>query len=207
MVVPNSKYFLLNPRGLLWSEVQGKDIVMVDEYGTAVCGVHEVESTAMNIHGAIHRIANKNCVMHTHMPYSTSLTLLEGIPFETKLSQNAMRYHGRVGKDCNYNGLAVDATEGERIARSMAKPGSEGREHFDIGFLGNHGIVVCGDRIDHAYVDLYYLERACQAQWLAMSTGQPLRICSDEVTAVVAQQMLDDLYQSELFFNALRRKF
>ena len=42
MSVPDTRYFLLNPRGLLWSEVRGKDIVMVDENGTKLVGAHEV---------------------------------------------------------------------------------------------------------------------------------------------------------------------
>src|SRR5687767_15964660 len=65
-----SHRFLLNPRGLLWSEVQADDIVLVDAKGTKLAGRHEVEPTAMFIHGAIHRIAGKACVLHTHMPYA-----------------------------------------------------------------------------------------------------------------------------------------
>src|SRR6187455_701374 len=51
--------FLLNPRGLLWKEVRGGDIVMVDGQGTKLAGVHEVEPTAMFIHAAIHRFCAK----------------------------------------------------------------------------------------------------------------------------------------------------
>src|SRR6476619_4037342 len=47
--------FLLNPRGLLWSEVGGDDIVMVDGAGQRLAGRHAVEPTAMFIHAAIHR--------------------------------------------------------------------------------------------------------------------------------------------------------
>ena len=42
MAVPDTRFFLLNPRGLLWSEVRGKDIVIVDESGTKLAGLHEV---------------------------------------------------------------------------------------------------------------------------------------------------------------------
>ncbi|MEY3673164.1 MAG: hypothetical protein RI904_2821 [Pseudomonadota bacterium] len=45
--------FLLNPRGLLWSEVQADDIVMVDTQGAALAGRHPVEPTAMFIHAAV----------------------------------------------------------------------------------------------------------------------------------------------------------
>ena len=49
--------FLLNPRGLLWEEVQADDIVLIDVQGNILAGRHAVEPTAMFIHAAIHRIA------------------------------------------------------------------------------------------------------------------------------------------------------
>jgi ribulose-5-phosphate 4-epimerase/fuculose-1-phosphate aldolase len=189
--------FLLNPRGLLWSEVGADDIVMVDAHGARLSGRHEVEATAMHIHAAVHRIARKACVLHTHMPYAMALTLTRARALDTTLSQNAMRFHGRVAVDERYNGLALDDAEGERIARAM--------QGADISFLGNHGVVVCGARIDHAYDDLYYLERACAAQVIALSTGLPLAPCSAEMAERVSRQSARDRRQSELFFEALRR--
>jgi len=189
--------FLLNPRGLLWREVGADDIVMVDGDGQPLAGRHPVEPTAMHIHAAIHRIAGKACVLHTHMPQATALTLTADRGLDTCLSQNAMRFHGRVAVDGHYNGLALDPSEGERIARSM--------QGADVVFLANHGVVVCGERIDHAYDDLYYLERACGLQVLAMSTGRPLLPVAADLAARVCEQTLSDRLQSELFFDALRR--
>ncbi len=189
--------FLLNPRGLLWAEVQGDDIVVVDAQGAVLAGRHPVEPTAMFIHAAVHRIAGKACVLHTHMPHATALTLTADRALDTALSQNAMRFHDRVAVDATYNGLALDASEGERIARAM-----NGR---DVVFLGNHGVVVCGERMAWAYDDLYYLERACMVQVLAASTGRPLRPVDTALAARVAAQTLGERLQSDLFFEALRR--
>ena len=189
--------FLLNPQGLLWSEIGADDIVLVDADGTVLAGRHPVESTAMFIHAAVHRIAGKACVLHTHMPYATALTLTRSRALDTTLSQNAMRFYGRLAIDAHYNGLALDASEGERIATAM--------QGADVAFLGNHGVVVCGPRVDYAYDDLYFLERACMAQVLALSTGLPLLPVGAEVAALVAQQTMSERLQSELFFEALRR--
>ena len=190
--------FLLNPRGLMWAEVQPDDVVMVDTEGQRLAGCHAVEPTAMFIHAAIHRLCRQACVLHTHMPYATALTLTADRALDTTLSQNAMRFHGRTAVDAHYNGLALDAGEGERIAAAMGDA--------DVGFLGNHGVVVCGARIDHAYDDLYYLERACEAQVLAQSTGRPLAPVAADLAARVCAQTLGERLQSELFFEALRRK-
>jgi ribulose-5-phosphate 4-epimerase/fuculose-1-phosphate aldolase len=189
--------FLLNPRGLLWSEVTADDIVMIDVVGNPRAGRHAVEPTAMFIHAAIHRLCRKAVVLHTHMPYATALTLTTDRGLDPSLSQNAMRFHGRVAVDADYNGLALDVSEGERIAAAM--------RGADVAFLGNHGIVVCGDRIDHAFDDLYYLERACMVQVLAQSTGRPLVPVADAVADRVRRQTLSERLQSELFFEALRR--
>ncbi len=189
--------FLLNPRGLLWKEVQADDIVMVDRHGEKLAGRHPVEPTAMFIHGAVHRIARKTCVLHTHMPHATALTLISDRALDPTLSQTAMRFEGRVAVDAHYNGLALDVTEGERIAHAM--------QGADVVFLANHGVVVCGDRMDYAYDDLYYLERACQVQWLAMSSGRPLAPVDPALARRVREQTLSERLQSELYFEALRR--
>src|SRR5215208_350973 len=189
--------FLLNPRGLQWGEVQAHDIVMVDSSGNKLAGNHPVEPTAMFIHAAVHRIARKACVLHTHMPYATALTLTTGRCLDTTLSQNAMRFHGRIAVDAQYNGLALEMREGERIAAAM--------QGADIAFLGNHGVIVCGERVDYAFDDLYYLERACMVQVLAESTGQKLQPVGADLAARVAREANGERLQSELFFESLRR--
>ena len=37
--------------------------------------------------------------------------------------------------------------------------------------MANHGVITTGPTVAAAFNDLYYLERACQNQMLAMSTG------------------------------------
>jgi len=190
--------FLLNPRGLLWEEIYGDDIVLVDETGQKLAGKHDVEPTAMHIHAAIHQIAGKACVLHTHMPHATALTLTRARMLDTTLSQNAMRFHGRVVADDQYNGLALGPEEGKRIAQAM--------QGADIAFLGNHGVIVCASRIDYAYEDLYFLERACLMEILARTSGHPLAPVRPETAQLVQQQVEQERLQSELFFKALRRQ-
>ncbi|MGH8660975.1 MAG: aldolase [Burkholderiales bacterium] len=192
-----SGHFLINPQGLHWSEITPGDLVTVDAAGRKVGGRHDVEPTAFFIHGAMHRAKpSARCVMHTHMPFATTLTVVHGGRLEWA-SQNALKFHGRVAYDDHYNGLALDGTEGERIC-SMAKDA-------DVVFLGNHGVIVCGPSVALAFDDLYYLERASMLQVLAMGTGKPLRIVSERVAMTTGKQMMEDTQQSELYFEALKR--
>jgi ribulose-5-phosphate 4-epimerase/fuculose-1-phosphate aldolase len=190
-------HFLINPQGLHWSEIVPADIVTVDVTGNRIAGRHEVEPTAFFIHACIHRSKRKpKVVLHTHMPYATALTILEGGRLEPA-SQNALRFYGRVGYDETYNGLALDDAEGERIAARL--------NGGDVLFLANHGVIVCGDSIAWAFDDLYYLERACQNQVLAMSTGRPLkRVPDDEAQRTRAAFEGDDRF-ARAHFAALRR--
>ena len=66
---------------------------MLAEYdGTIVEGDREVEPTAFYIHSRIHKACpNAVCVMHTHMPYATALTLVEGGRLEP-VEQGALRF-------------------------------------------------------------------------------------------------------------------
>lgn len=172
--------FLINPRGLHWSEVGADDIVLVDGDDQVIEGRHRVEPTALFIHAAVHRQCGHPAVLHTHMPYATALTLTDSVALDPTLSQNAMRFMDHIAADRDYNGLALDASEGERIARAM-----QGK---DVAFLGNHGVIVAGTCIAHAYDDLYFLERACMAEVLAASTGRRLVPVNSTLAAHVAAQ-------------------
>ena len=189
--------FLINPQGLHWSEVTPADLVVVDGDGNHVRGKHTVEPTAFFIHGRIHRAnARAQCVLHTHMPYATTLTVIA----DGKLawaSQNALRFHGRVAYDDAYNGLAMSAAEGDRIASKL--------RDADVLFLANHGVIVCGKSVSYAFDDLYYLERACMLQVLARGTGSPLRLVPDDIAAQTRAQMDAERQQSELHLAALKR--
>jgi len=198
---PAPDKYLINPRGLHWSEIGPDDIVLIDVHGNVLAGRHRVEPTALFIHGAVHRLTGRAVVLHCHMPYATALTLTSDRGLDPTLSQNAMRYMNRIAIDAEYNGLALDDAEGERIARTMMGDNA-GK---DIAFLANHGVIVAGTSIAHAYDDLYYLERACLHQVLAQSTGRPLVPVRPELAAHVAAQIQGEREQSDLFFEALRR--
>jgi len=197
MLPDDSQRFLINPRGLHWSEIGPDDIVLVDVDGKVLQGRPRVEPTAMFIHAAVHRITGHAVVLHTHMPYATALTLTVDRALDPTLSQGAMRFMGRIAIDTGYNGLALDWAEGERIAHAM-----QGK---DVAFLANHGVVVAGPTIAHTYDDLYYLERTCMHQVIAQSTGRPLAPVNAGMATRVAAQIQGEREQSDLFFEALRR--
>jgi ribulose-5-phosphate 4-epimerase/fuculose-1-phosphate aldolase len=189
--------FLINPQGLHWSEVTAADLVVVDAQGRKVSGRHNVEPTAFFIHGSIHRgKPSAKCVLHTHMPYATALTVVHGGRLEWA-SQNSLKFYDRVAYDDSYNGLALDDAEGARMCARLGDA--------DVLFLANHGIIVTGPDMARAFDDLYYLERACMLQVMAMGTGEPLRMVSESVAMKTGRQMAEESQQAALHFAALKR--
>ena len=71
--------------------------------------------------------------------------------------------------------------------------------------LENHGVLVIGADVAEAWHRLYFLERACQVQILAQSTGQPLIRVSDELAARTAGQFARDTGNAPALFEAVRR--
>lgn len=198
LALPDGR-ILINPQGVHWREMQPDDLVLLDAEGIQIDGRYPVEPTAFFIHGAVHRrVPQAACVLHTHMPHATALTMIDGGRL-AMAHQNALRFHEAIAYDDDYNGLALDAAEGERIAQRMAQA--------RVLFLANHGVIVTGPSVAWAFDDLYFLERACLLQVLAMSTGRPLKPIAPHVAARTARQMDGERQQSDLHLAALRRRY
>jgi ribulose-5-phosphate 4-epimerase/fuculose-1-phosphate aldolase len=202
MLVPErSERFYLAPFGLLWSEVKASDLLELDFAGKVVAGHGRVEDTALHIHLSVHRLVREaRCVLHTHMPYATALAMLED-PRLVMASQAALGFHDDIAY-ADYRGLALDCGEGERLARALGDK--------SVLMLRNHGVLVIGPSAARAFERLYFLERACQAQLLALSTGRSLHVLPDAVVRATAAQFeacerVGDADRSELHFEALKR--
>jgi ribulose-5-phosphate 4-epimerase/fuculose-1-phosphate aldolase len=194
--------FLLAPHGLHWSEIRASNFLVVDFAGNVLEGDGPVEDTAFFIHAPIHAGPRGiRCVLHTHMPHATALSMLED-PRLLMASQNAVGFHGEIAYDLEYNGFALDRGEGERMARVMGDK--------SVLVLANHGVVTTGSSVAEAFNSLYFFERAAQTQLLAQATGWPLRMLSDEVVERTWSQFSEsdnvgNMARIDLHFAALKR--
>jgi ribulose-5-phosphate 4-epimerase/fuculose-1-phosphate aldolase len=190
--------FLLNRFGPHWSEITASDLITVDLEGEVVEGEGEWELTAFMIHRGVHLARpSARCVLHTHMPYATAVSMTRG-GFDTRVSQNSMMFHGRV-VSLAYGGFAEAADEGNRIGEAVG-------DDVSVVMLENHGVLVIGETVAEAWHRLYFLERACQMQVLAQSTGRPLIQVSEELAARTAAQAVADTDNPPALFAAVRRQ-
>ena len=156
--------FLINEFGLGYNEITASNLVKIDLDGKVLDGARSINLPGYIIHSAVHSARHDvQCVMHTHTPYGMAVSAIEGgfIP----LQQDTYGFHNDVSYH-EFEGLAVDTDERERLVTDLGNTNNM--------VLRNHGLLTVGTSVAEAWGRMWNLERACQVQVLAMSTGQPL---------------------------------
>lgn len=156
-------HFLLNPYNLMFEEVTASSLVKVDMQGMPVGPTPFITNPAgFTIHSAVHMARpDAQAVMHLHTPHGQAVSAHgEGL---LPLTQTAMLIRGDVAYH-DYEGVAVDLDERERIVADLGDKGAM--------LLRNHGTLALGESVGEAFLKLYFLERACEAQILALSAGE-----------------------------------
>ncbi|EON14365.1 MULTISPECIES: class II aldolase/adducin family protein [Pandoraea] len=179
-----SHHFLVNPLGLAFDEITASNLVKIDLDGRVIGNSsYRPNAAGFVIHGCIHAAReDAACVMHLHTEAGMALSALEDglLP----ITQHAMRFVGRLGYH-DYEGIALTIGERERL---LADLGSNAAL-----ILRNHGTLTVGRSVGHAFVEMFYLEKAARAQLLAQATGAPLRIPAPDIAALTAHQWVTDL--------------
>ncbi|GAA4477236.1 aldolase [Gluconacetobacter asukensis] len=198
LVPGHADLFLVNRLGWAFEEATASSLLICDFDGNVLSGDGEPEATAFFIHARLHKtVPRVGAAFHTHMPNATALSMIEGEPL-LWAGQTALKFYGRTVVDEDYNGLALDEREGDRIAAVLGDN--------DILFMRNHGVMVCAPNVAEAWDDLYYLERAAEVQLKAMSAGRPLVPVRPEVAAATARQMrAGDPESARLHLESIKR--
>lgn len=161
----NNKHFLINPFGLLYSEITASGLVKIDsdcnviEPGSTTYGVNYAGFT---LHSAVHDAREDvNAVLHVHTAAAAGISALKSgllpISQEAILCTAAgIGYH-------NYEGVLID----EEMRGVIAKDLGENR----ILMLRNHGVAICGKTIEEAFFWLYTFMVAVNIQHVAMSSA------------------------------------
>jgi ribulose-5-phosphate 4-epimerase/fuculose-1-phosphate aldolase len=181
LVPGHATHFLVNPLGYAFDEITASSLLICDFDGNVLAGKGIPESTAFHIHARVHmRHPHAVACFHTHMPNATALSMLEGPPLRWA-GQTSLKFYGRLAVDEHFGGLAFDNSEGDRIAAALGSA--------EVIFLKNHGVMVVARSIARAWDDLYYLERVCEVERMALSTGVPLKPVNPEIARLTFEQM------------------
>ena len=172
-------HFLLNPYNLMFEEVTASSLVKVGMDGLPVEPTPFVTNPAgFTIHSAIHMAReDAQAVIHLHTPHGQAVSAHgDGL---LPLTQTAMLIRDEVAYH-DYEGVAVDLDERERIIADLGSKCAM--------LLRNHGTLAVGETVGEAFIRIYFLERACQAQILALSAGDNLNNPPQGAPEVTAQQ-------------------
>ena len=172
-------HFLLNPYNLMFEEVTASSLVKVDMNGNPVGPTPFITNPAgFTIHSALHMARDDaHAVMHLHTPHGQAVSAHgEGL---LPLTQTAMLIRGDLAYH-DYEGVAVDLDERERLIANI------GDKHAML--LRNHGTLAVGENVGEAFIRLYFLERACEAQIMALSAGKDVNNPPQGTPEVAAEQ-------------------
>jgi len=192
-------HFLLNPYNLMFEEVTASSLIKVDTNGQPVEQTQFITNLAgFTIHSAVHMARpDAMAVMHLHTPAGQAVAAhSEGL---LPLTQTAMLVRGDLAFH-DYEGVAVDLSERERIVADL------GAKNAMI--LRNHGTLAVGASVGECFVRLYFMERACQAQIMALSAGDNINNPPQGSPEVAAEQGTAGipLAANLLAWPALKRK-
>ena len=159
-------HFLINPYGMMFSEITASSLVKVDLHGRKVLdSAYDINPAGFVIHSAVHEARDDaNCVLHVHSVNGAAISAQEdGV---LPLSQHSifvlssLAYH-------DYEGVALEDDEKPRLVRDL------GDKQFLM--LRNHGLLTVGRSVAEAFVAMYFFETSCMIQVRAQSGGQRLR--------------------------------
>jgi ribulose-5-phosphate 4-epimerase/fuculose-1-phosphate aldolase len=177
------RHFLINPYGLLYSEITASSLVKIDldgklvEPGEGPFG-ESVNPAGFTIHAAIHGARDDvHCVVHTHTVAGCAVSAMScgllPITLESMMFYDRVAYH-------DFEGVTVVEDEGPRLLRDLGDKCAM--------ILRNHGLLTTGATVAEAVIMMWSLERSCQMQATALGSGAKVHQCSPEVAARVADQ-------------------
>ena len=156
-------HFLINPYGRFFGEMTASDLVKVDLDGNVIDKTpYFINPAGFTIHSAVHAAReDAHFVMHLHTDQGVAVsTHREGL---LPLAQQALivlpqlAYH-------DYEGIALNLDERERLVADLGDK--------KLMMLRNHGTLSVGSTAAECWMGMFFLERACKQQVMALSAGR-----------------------------------
>ena len=189
--------FLINPFGLHYSEITASSLLLVDLEGNVLRdSPWPMNRAGFVIHSALHEAQpSAHCVMHTHTTTGLAVACLkDGLSphnFYGAMLQGQVAYH-------DFEGISVDLGERERLVRNI------GDRRAVI--LRNHGLLAWGPSLPQAFLTLWTLQQACDAQIAAASAGAINPISPEAIARSVRESGQGEKRTCDDVFAALKRK-
>ncbi len=190
-------HFLINPYGLYFDEITASSLVKIDLEGNILQETgYFINPAGFTIHSASHAARDDaHFVMHLHTDQGVAVSAQkEGL---LPLSQHALIILPRLAYH-DYEGIALNHDERERLVADMGDK--------EVLLLRNHGTLAVGKTAADCWVNMFYLERSCLQQVMALSAGRDgLLIAPKTAQDEVRSQVSRGIGGSLAWPGALRR--
>jgi len=156
-------HFLINPYGLFFDEITASSLVKIDLQGEILQETpYFINPAGFTIHSAIHAARDDaHFVMHLHSDQGVAVSAQkEGL---LPLSQHALIVLPKLAYH-DYEGIALNLEERERLVADLGDKW--------MMLLRNHGTLAAGKTAADCWAHMFYLERACKQQVMALSAGR-----------------------------------
>lgn len=190
--------YLMNPYGLLFTEITASNLIKVDFEGNVIAGDYPYNNAGHEIHTAVLKARpDVHVALHSHTRAGAAVSAMgEGV---LPLSQHAMEVMDKI---CYhpYTYAPDSNLECERLAADIGDKW--------LMVMHNHGLLGCGRTVPEAFYLLYMLEMACKIQLDVMSaSSSPVLPDEDAVQSLARHtvlspdgphQYVDDTWQAML---------
>ena len=156
-------HFLINPYGLFFEEMTASALVKIDLDGEIIQDTeYAINPAGFTIHSAVHAAReDAKFVMHLHSDQGVAVSAQkEGL---LPLTQHALTCIPRLAYH-DYEGIALNLDERERLVAGMGDK--------TMMLLRNHGTLTVGETAAQCWVSMFFLERACKQQVMALAGGR-----------------------------------
>ena len=174
-------HFLINPYGLFFGEITASSLVKIDLQGEIRQETpYFVNAAGFTIHSAVHEARDDaHFVMHLHSDQGVAVSAQkEGL---LPLSQHALICLPFLGYH-DYEGIALNHDEKTRLVADLGG--------HNMMLLRNHGTLTVGRSAADCWAHMFYLERACKQQVMALSVGRE--------NVLIAPQASQDVVRSQM---------
>ncbi len=171
-------HFLINPYGMFFDEMTASCLVKVDLDGKLQQETpYFINPAGFTIHSAIHAAReDAHYVMHLHTDNGVAVSAQkEGL---LPISQHALICLPRLAYH-DYEGIALNLDERERLVADIADK--------QMMLLRNHGTLSVGETAADCWTHMFYLERACTMQVLALTAGRDNILIAPQASHVEVQ--------------------
>ena len=156
-------HFLINPYGMFFGEMTASALVKIDLDGNIIQETpYFINPAGFTIHSAIHAAReDAQFVMHLHSDQGVAVSAhKDGL---LPLTQHALIVLPRLAYH-DYEGIALNLDERERLVADLGDKKTM--------LLRNHGTLSVGATAAECWLGMFFLERACKQQVMALSIGR-----------------------------------